>query len=45
MSLSDLPRIIERLRNQSYDYFPQNGGTFSSGSFNPGSYTLGVTVA
>ena len=27
-----------------YDYFPQNGGTFSSGYFDPGSYTLGITV-
>jgi Ca2+-binding RTX toxin-like protein len=28
-----------------FDYFPQNGGTFSSSFFDPGSYTLGVTVA
>lgn len=28
-----------------YAAFPQDGGTFTSGSFNPGPYTLEVTVA
>ncbi len=28
-----------------YNFSPQNGGTFESSNFNPGSYTLEVAVA